>query len=1044
MAGGSPSNPGGSRPTPAPKPGNGETPGFAAGRGVEFGFNAPVDLLSAIAGAGGQIEPRISRAEALQVPAVLRGRNMIAGTLATLPVHVIGTDRREVRSPLLEQIDPDVPNSVTLAAIFEDLVFEGISWLRIVEFRGGFPSKAQHVPPQSVTIGDGSTASQWWISPDQRMPVDGKVYVDGVHVPDDQLIRFDSPNPPFLVHSARAIRAALQLDQTAAQNVRNPMPLGYFAPTDGADPAEDTDIQTLLNEWEAARRLRSTGYVPAALSFNALQWDPKQLQLAEQRQHAVLEISRGLGIDPEDLGVSTTSRTYQNGEQRRQALLDFTLGAYVSAFQDRLSMGDVTPRGQLVRMKFDGFLRSDTLTRMQAYQIGLPIGAYTVEEIRDLEDKAPLTPAQISALTPTAPATEPTGAPPMHLVPPLPAVAEFAGAEDETTVILMATDDATAASFKVNRETRTIAGLAIPWDVITSNGWAKWTFEPGSLHWSQDSRVKLDMDHDPTQTIGRASTIKASAAGLETSFKVARGAEGDRALSLAEDGVYDGLSVAVHFEDGDKWTEDSDGVRHVSSATLRRVALTPTPAYDDARVTSVAASRRNTLGAKMKCTKCGKVHADGVTECNAADLAAFKAAATGTDMERFAAVMAEKFGEHNSAALDKLAESVTAGIVSALENIEDPQELGRQSVRASRFKVTSEPPVYSLNGAGFSLVRDAWYAGREKETDAIERLRKYRQQTEEVAKLAAAQTAAQFATSTTGTSGQIIPPGYRPDLYVNQLQQGRPLVAMCSQGVIANATPFTVPVFQAVANATADHVEGVNPTDGTLTFGTKTVTPGGISGRLVLTREIVDSSNPAIDQIALASMRESYDRQTEGKVYTLLNGANGAGGTITTGFVPSGAQASTYVGATGTPPAAIAGIRKELARYPFNRFAMADAAAVGQNAAQILSGAVDSTGRPLFPWVSLGGAQNVAGVAMQGGWMVDNMLLVPAWAMTGTAAGDSQIFVLKRSDAWVWESSLLSFRFEEKSGPALIELALFGYFGAHVLRPVGLSGIRLT
>ena len=32
------------------------------------------------------------------------------------------------RSPLLEQIDPDVPNVVTLAQTIEDLLFDGVSW----------------------------------------------------------------------------------------------------------------------------------------------------------------------------------------------------------------------------------------------------------------------------------------------------------------------------------------------------------------------------------------------------------------------------------------------------------------------------------------------------------------------------------------------------------------------------------------------------------------------------------------------------------------------------------------------------------------------------------------------------------------------------------------------------------------------------------------------------------------------------------------------------------------------------------------------------
>src|SRR3546814_9585401 len=117
-----------------------------------------------------------------------------------------------------------------------------------------------------------------------------------------------------------------------------------------------------------------------------------------------------------------------------------------------------------------------------------------------------------------------------------------------------------------------------------------------------------------------------------------------------------------------------------------------------------------------------------------------------------------------------------------------------------------------------------------------------------------------------------IPPGYRPDLYVSELVRGRPLVNACSRGSIANATPFTVPTFTSSTGASADHVEGTNPSDGSVAFATKTVTPQAISGRLVLTREIVDSSNPAIDQIALATMRESYARQTEAKVFTLLNG----------------------------------------------------------------------------------------------------------------------------------------------------------------------------
>jgi hypothetical protein len=58
-------------------------------------------------------------------------------------------------------------------------------------------------------------------------------------------------------------------------------------------------------------------------------------------------------------------------------------------------MGDVTPRGYEVKVNFDGFLRADTKTRMETYAIGEPIGAYTTEEIRELEDRPSLAPSQM-------------------------------------------------------------------------------------------------------------------------------------------------------------------------------------------------------------------------------------------------------------------------------------------------------------------------------------------------------------------------------------------------------------------------------------------------------------------------------------------------------------------------------------------------------------------------------------------------------------------------------------------------------------------------
>jgi phage portal protein BeeE len=324
---------------------------------------------------------RVTRSEALQVPAVLRARNLICGTLGTLPLHLHDRARNDITNALFEQPEVALPRSVTMTMLFEDLLFEGESWWRITEFAWtNYPKHVERIEHNRVTV-----------------DTDGRVWIDGKKVSDAELIRFQSPNPGLLSAASRAIRTCLKLDAAAARYADEPMPQGMFTPAEGADPAEDEDITALLTAWKTARKTGSTAYVPAALKYHPVQWSPEDLQLADARQHAVLEIARACGVDPEDLGVSTTSRTYQNAEQRRLDLLDFTLGAYVSAVQDRLSMGDVTPNGYYARFKFDGFLRSDTLTRYTAYEKGLAVGALGKDEIRALEDKPNLTPTQEAA-----------------------------------------------------------------------------------------------------------------------------------------------------------------------------------------------------------------------------------------------------------------------------------------------------------------------------------------------------------------------------------------------------------------------------------------------------------------------------------------------------------------------------------------------------------------------------------------------------------------------------------------------------------------------
>jgi HK97 family phage portal protein len=185
-----------------------------------------------------------------------------------------------------------------------------------------------------------------------------------------------------LTAGARAIRTCLRLESSAAKYAEGAPPVDWFESDEPID-----DPQELVSDWATARRTNTTGFVPWGVRYKRDGWTPEQLQMAEARNHAVLQIANLAGVDPEELGVSTTSRTYANQFDRRKAFLDFTLGPYLTAIEQTLSGPNVTPRGYRARFDLDAFLRSDPLGRYQAYEVGLRVGALTAPEIREAEDK---------------------------------------------------------------------------------------------------------------------------------------------------------------------------------------------------------------------------------------------------------------------------------------------------------------------------------------------------------------------------------------------------------------------------------------------------------------------------------------------------------------------------------------------------------------------------------------------------------------------------------------------------------------------------------
>jgi PKD repeat protein len=282
--------------------------------------------------------------------------------------------------------------------------------------------------------------------------------------------------------------------------------------------------------------------VPASLQYNSVQQPtPADLQLVQLQQRAALDIANLIGLDPEDLGVSTTSRTYQNATDRRQDKINDVLAAYMRAVTDRLSMNDVTKRGFSVAFDLDNYMKADPLTRWSTTRRPADSRRITTDEIRQEEGMPALPPGEAPQPAPTVAPQEAT---PVQNSAPV--AATFSSEFTTQQTISFSTEDFAADAAK-----RTVSGVLIPFGAVGKNGQGNWRFAPGSIEWqtSAVSKVKLNREHDRKSLLGAATTLKASDSGITAQFKVGRGPLADQALSDAEDSILDGLSAEVDILD---------------------------------------------------------------------------------------------------------------------------------------------------------------------------------------------------------------------------------------------------------------------------------------------------------------------------------------------------------------------------------------------------------------------------------------------------------------------------------------------------------------
>jgi HK97 family phage portal protein len=136
-----------------------------------------------------------------------------------------------------------------------------------------------------------------------------------------------------------------------------------------------------------SRRAHKTGVLSGGAKFVNTGTDPEASQALESRKFAVEEIARAFNVPLHLMGVPGTA-SYASVEQNALQFVSMTLrplAEKVEAAFSRLLPGDA-----FIKFNFADLLRADVEARVRSYSVGTQAGFYSTNDVRKLEDMAPV------------------------------------------------------------------------------------------------------------------------------------------------------------------------------------------------------------------------------------------------------------------------------------------------------------------------------------------------------------------------------------------------------------------------------------------------------------------------------------------------------------------------------------------------------------------------------------------------------------------------------------------------------------------------------
>lgn len=357
---------------------------------------APVNSVATVAGS------TVTPDRALRVSAVWACVGLRAAIVSTLPLILRGPTRERLLDHPLSEVLYEAPNFDMCASEYWEMQMAsldlwGNAYSAIDRDLDGNVSGLRPLRPEKMTVLRNQRGAIRYVyragSAREKVYNEDEIFhIRGFTV--DGLIGL-SP----LRYAAEAIGGLLDANEAAAREFRNGLKVGGFLKTGATTlTAEQRERlrgnlgQFSLPENASKWMVLEAGMEP--VSANGIRMNPADAQLLESRYFGIEEICRAFRVPPQLIGHTNKSNSWASSlENTNLGFLQYSLRPVLCRIEQSI-VKQLIPRQDRrnVRPKFsvEGLLRADSAGRAAFYRTMSDLGAFSINDILELEDRPPV------------------------------------------------------------------------------------------------------------------------------------------------------------------------------------------------------------------------------------------------------------------------------------------------------------------------------------------------------------------------------------------------------------------------------------------------------------------------------------------------------------------------------------------------------------------------------------------------------------------------------------------------------------------------------